>query len=773
MGTVYEAVDEKTKNTVALKILKVNDEDFAARLRDEGKAAAKIKHPNLVNVLDMGEDPNHGSYLVFEFLSGSTLTSLFKERAPMSLKDALELFGRNLCEALAALHHKGVIHRDVKPENMLSDDKDVFKLSDLGLALFSGREAKTATGGVVGTPGYLAPEAFAQKSSAIGPQFDVYSAAAIFVEALTGKPPFGYGNPMEIIKRQMSQKLDVNELARRGLSLPIAKVLSRALSREPKNRPRDTSQLLEELINADSNFEGAVGVTVELTKPAPLKETKNNNRPIYSLLLVFIFVTAFLALVLYNSKGPKVEREAIPATLVQKRDKLVSRAEKLSQMRLLENLNELRSFINETVDFADECKKHGTIATMKEFAKIVGPARGKPLAPIIKSFAEFRLGRYKEADKEVRAALLETREAALKSHLVKEHLAIRLDAYLLQHLQKIQLKKIQKKENIDLTAFTQDVISALRFAIALPINIHANKELRSYRLYLYEWVIKIDSLSGNNEIELQRAPDKKKLKNLLNRFKALDEKHIAIFGEVAKEIAQKSTKLLWNICLYSDSLTPKDSERYDVANCLCDTVRIHKSDDVGDNEITKQWGKILPTPLITCLYLVQIREMTRDFLQMDKDFRERTIVPKYVSVVLSPLLREKSLLTEDDAIAFKIVSQNIPKEHFLKYVTKALWNDVLNNKDEAAKLYGKGLNMLKMKMPKLREEHYQNGFFIPTRIALRRWTLLRELNKEAETEEDKKWFRENLKGWQTKLGVRFFDNDLEKLKDHLGINIRQ
>jgi len=217
--------------------------DEAARLRDEAAAAGKLRHPGLVSVLDAGDDPAVGPYVVYEYMSRGTLRDRLSDCGPLGWSEAARLVGRPLFAALAALHDHGVVHRDVKPENLLAGDDGTYKLGDFGLAHFGGRSARTATGLVVGTPGYVAPEAFVRGAGRPGPEADLYAAAVTMVEAATGRLPFDVAGSGSRLQAQLHSDVPARRLAAMGCPPAWTALLSRLLSRRPGDRVADGRQV--------------------------------------------------------------------------------------------------------------------------------------------------------------------------------------------------------------------------------------------------------------------------------------------------------------------------------------------------------------------------------------------------------------------------------------------------------------------------------------------------------------------------------------------------
>ena len=249
MGAVYRAHQTSLDRVVAVKILKTvtDNSDFGHRLVDEAKAAARIRHPRLVEVIDVGEDASFGPYVIYEFLPGDTFEKYLEKTGKLDWQDTFSVAGQGLLEALEAIHCAGIIHRDVKPANLLANDNGDFLLADLGLAVFEGRSAQTKTGAFFGTPGYLAPERISPKACDVTPACDIYAAALVMVRAMTGKLPFKGYTTMEVLQNQLERELTPAVLVEEGLAKELATVFSWALLRDPKKRCSDARELLDKL----------------------------------------------------------------------------------------------------------------------------------------------------------------------------------------------------------------------------------------------------------------------------------------------------------------------------------------------------------------------------------------------------------------------------------------------------------------------------------------------------------------------------------------------
>ncbi len=252
MASVYEAVDTRLDRTVAVKIMRPglgdatthDDESFARRFVQEAKAAARLSHPNVVAVFDQGRDPVDDTvYLVMEYVPGHTLRDTIVKDAPMSPERALAIIDPVL-SALGAAHRAGLIHRDVKPENVLIADDGRIKVADFGLAkAVSADTQHTATNGVlIGTVSYLAPELVVEQRA--DARADVYAAGVILFELLTGTKPHTGETPIAVAYRHVHHDVPAPSSVRPGIPAYVDALVARATIRDASLRPSDASVLL-------------------------------------------------------------------------------------------------------------------------------------------------------------------------------------------------------------------------------------------------------------------------------------------------------------------------------------------------------------------------------------------------------------------------------------------------------------------------------------------------------------------------------------------------
>jgi eukaryotic-like serine/threonine-protein kinase len=234
-GVVWLAEDEHLRRAVAVKRIVMHDPAVAARAEREGRAAARLSHPGIVALYESGRD-DEAVYLVSELVRGRTLAQLMEE-GELSDRDVLRV-GVALCDALAHAHGRGVIHRDVKPGNVIVPDRPqdghgVAKLTDFGIARMIGDDALTATGDVVGTLAYMAPEQ--ADGRAAGEEADLYALALVLYEALSGVNPVR-GRGAASTARRLGARLPPLGRLRRDLPLELCQALDRAVLPRPEQR---------------------------------------------------------------------------------------------------------------------------------------------------------------------------------------------------------------------------------------------------------------------------------------------------------------------------------------------------------------------------------------------------------------------------------------------------------------------------------------------------------------------------------------------------------
>ncbi|MFJ2580558.1 Stk1 family PASTA domain-containing Ser/Thr kinase [Kitasatospora aureofaciens] len=254
MSTVYKGTDTRLDRVLALKVMHpdlAGDEGFTARFIREAKAVARLSHPNVVNVFDQGADGGN-VFLAMEYVPGRTLRDLLRDRGALSVRAALDVLEPVLA-ALGAAHRAGLVHRDVKPENVLITDGGLVKVADFGLVRVlnaadgSPTSTSTATGGtVMGTVSYLAPEQILPDAPT-DQRVDVYAAGILLYEMLTGRRPHTGDNPVQVMYKHLHEDVPAPSLAVPSVTPALDAIVVGACARTPDARPYDAVELLAAL----------------------------------------------------------------------------------------------------------------------------------------------------------------------------------------------------------------------------------------------------------------------------------------------------------------------------------------------------------------------------------------------------------------------------------------------------------------------------------------------------------------------------------------------
>jgi eukaryotic-like serine/threonine-protein kinase len=250
MSTVHLAFDQRLERYVALKLLAehlADDPTFVSRFRREALAAARLVHPNIVQVFDFGFDERqHQHFIVMEHVPGHSCAELLRDRGHLDVEPAVEIISQ-ACRGLDYAHRNGVVHRDVKPGNLLVSDADVVKLADFGIARATGQSSITQVGSVLGTAAYLAPEQ--ARGEEAGPRADIYSLGVVTYQLLSGRLPYEAASLSELtLKQQRERPVPLDELNGR-VPHELAQAVAYALSIDQERRPADTIAFADALRN--------------------------------------------------------------------------------------------------------------------------------------------------------------------------------------------------------------------------------------------------------------------------------------------------------------------------------------------------------------------------------------------------------------------------------------------------------------------------------------------------------------------------------------------
>jgi serine/threonine-protein kinase len=263
MALVYRGHDDELERPVAVKLLADNlaaDPSFRKRFVREARTAAQLTHPNVVQVYDAGEVDGR-PYIVMEYVEGETLADLLERRGRLPAAEAVEL-ALQVCAGLDHAHAAGLVHRDIKPQNLLLGSDGTVKVADFGIARSAHGTRLTETGSVLGTAAYLAPEQVAGED--VTAAADVYAVGVVIYQLLTGSTPYGAETLTELLLRQQQEEVrPLRELAPE-VPAPLEYVVMRCLARVPAHRPPSAAALAEALASPPPELR-----TWPLTRSAP------------------------------------------------------------------------------------------------------------------------------------------------------------------------------------------------------------------------------------------------------------------------------------------------------------------------------------------------------------------------------------------------------------------------------------------------------------------------------------------------------------------------
>ena len=338
MATVYVALDQRLDRQVALKVMRpdlARDETFVSRFRREARSAAKLSHPNVVAVYDQGEDDGH-MFLAMELVNGLTLRQVMQAEGPLTPRAALDILDPVL-QALGAAHSAGLIHRDVKPENVILREDGTVKVADFGLARAIDTVTSTAqTGVLLGTVAYLSPEQV--ERGVADARSDVYATGLLLFEMLTGTKAFIGDSPIHVAYQHVHSSVPAPSSRVSTVPVELDLLVARASARDPDNRPRDANEMLAEMrlarrglttIELDLRPSGIGGSApasstialprTEVVQPAaaphrpwverlglrrPLPSNLKGRRPKRRMALIALILLAAVAAVLFFTVGP-------------------------------------------------------------------------------------------------------------------------------------------------------------------------------------------------------------------------------------------------------------------------------------------------------------------------------------------------------------------------------------------------------------------------------------------------------------------------------------
>lgn len=249
MANVYLAYDTILDRNVAVKVLRgdlATDEKFVRRFQREALSASSLSHANIVEVYDVGED-NGSYYIVMEYIEGKHLKELIKKRGKLTLSEVIDIMSQ-VCDGLATAHDSYIIHRDIKPQNIMILDSGLVKITDFGIAMALNSTQLTQTNSVMGSVHYLPPEQASGKGSTM--QSDIYSMGILMYELLTGSLPFRGENAVEIALKQLKEPIPSIKEKLPDVPNSIVNIIKKATAKNPKNRYTDAREMLDDIKTA-------------------------------------------------------------------------------------------------------------------------------------------------------------------------------------------------------------------------------------------------------------------------------------------------------------------------------------------------------------------------------------------------------------------------------------------------------------------------------------------------------------------------------------------
>src|SRR4051812_16066098 len=333
MAEVYRAADTRLGRDVAIKVLRsdlARDPTFLSRFRREAQSAASLNHPMIVAVYDTGQDNGVTPplpYIVMEYIRGKTLREVLQSEGRLTPQRATEIVA-DVCSALDYSHRAGIIHRDIKPGNVMLTGEGAVKVMDFGIAraVAATTSTVTATAAVMGTAQYLSPEQ--ARGEAVDARSDIYSAGVLFYELLTGRPPFQGDSPVAIAYQHVREDPPPPSTYEPDLPPDLDAIVLKALAKNPDNRYQTAHEMREDLERALSG--NPVLATPVLRQPVPDPEVQRRRNPavrrrlLYALLALLVIGALVGAALLARSLLGRPQTVAVPNVVNQTRDAAIA-----------------------------------------------------------------------------------------------------------------------------------------------------------------------------------------------------------------------------------------------------------------------------------------------------------------------------------------------------------------------------------------------------------------------------------------------------------------
>ena len=332
MADVFLAIDTILNRHVAIKILRSDQSTDAIsilRFEREAQAATTLAHPNIVEIYDVGEYKNH-HYIVMEYVAGKTLKKVIRDRAPLLNLEAVDTM-KQLTSAVAEAHKRGIIHRDIKPQNVIVKSDGSLKILDFGIATAKGSAQLTQANNVMGSVHYLAPEL--AKGEPASPQSDIYALGIVFYEMLTGDVPFKADQAVQIALQHMREPMPSVRKANPNVPQSVENIIIRATAKNPKLRYQSCDEMLKDLekcmlpehqndkplslndpIEKTPTKQEKEDTKVGVTRSTSLSRVANKRTKIYitAILVLFAMFAVIVGLFLAGILPPKSRNVTVP-----------------------------------------------------------------------------------------------------------------------------------------------------------------------------------------------------------------------------------------------------------------------------------------------------------------------------------------------------------------------------------------------------------------------------------------------------------------------------
>ena len=332
MADVFLAIDTILNRHVAIKILRSDQSTDAIsilRFEREAQAATTLAHPNIVEIYDVGEYKNH-HYIVMEYVAGKTLKKVIRDRAPLLNLEAVDTM-KQLTSAVAEAHKRGIIHRDIKPQNVIVKSDGSLKILDFGIATAKGSAQLTQANNVMGSVHYLAPEL--AKGEPASPQSDIYALGIVFYEMLTGDVPFKADQAVQIALQHMREPIPSVRKANPNVPQSVENIIIRATAKNPRLRYQSCDEMLKDLekcmlpehqndkplslndpIDKTPTKQEKEDIKVGVTRSTSLSRVANKRTKIYitAILVLFAMFAVIAGLFLAGILPPKSRNVTVP-----------------------------------------------------------------------------------------------------------------------------------------------------------------------------------------------------------------------------------------------------------------------------------------------------------------------------------------------------------------------------------------------------------------------------------------------------------------------------